>query len=197
MDFYYSSDRLKTRSGEKALVKAITYCVEAIHKPWEDIVILCIGTDRSTGDSYGPLTRRLLTRRSFPIPVFGTLDQPAHALTLEQIVLGIRMESSLVIAVDAQLGSPKAIGGIGVRSGPLKPGSALGKDLPDVGDVSIVGTVAEMGFAPFLMFQNAPLGLVFHMAEMIARTIRSAIKSVMPYQDARLEAASSLSARVR
>lgn len=197
MDFYFSSDRLKTRSGEKALRRAITYCVEAVQKPWKNVVIICIGTDRSTGDSYGPLTGRLLMRRSFTVPVFGTLDHPAHALTLEQIMSGIDDENTLVIAVDAQLGSPKTVGGIGVRNGPLKPGSALGKDLPYVGDVAIVGTVAEMSIAPFLMLQNAPLGLVFQMAELTARSIRFVIKKVEPYQDVRREAAPTLTARMR
>lgn len=196
MDFYFLSDRLKTRSGEKALIQAITCCADAVQKPWKDIVVICIGTDRSTGDSFGPLTGRLLTRRSFNVPVLGTLDQPVHALTLERTLLDID-ERSLVIAVDSQLGNAQSVGGIGVRNGPLRPGAALGKDLPHVGDVSIVGTVAEMNISPFHTLQNVPLGLVFQMAELTAKTIRAAIKKVELSTDARREAAPSLNARMK
>lgn len=196
MDFYFLSDRLKTRSGEKALIQAITCCADAVQKPWKDIVVICIGTDRSTGDSFGPLTGRLLTRRSFNVPVLGTLDQPVHALTLERTLLDID-ERSLVIAVDSQLGNAQSVGGIGVRNGSLRPGAALGKDLPHVGDVSIVGTVAEMNISPFHTLQNVPLGLVFQMAELTAKTIRAAIKKVELSKDARREAAPSLTKCMR
>lgn len=198
MDFYFLSDRLKTRSGEKALIQAITCCADAVQKPWKDIIIICIGTDRSTGDSFGPLTGRLLKRRSFNfnVPVLGTLDQPVHALTLERTLLNID-ERSLVIAVDSQLGNAQSVGGIGVRNGSLRPGAALGKDLPHVGDISIVGTVAEMNISPFHTLQNVPLGLAFQMAELTAKTIRAAIKKVELSKEALREAAPSLNARMK
>src|SRR5690625_2282795 len=51
----------------------------------QDIVAICIGTDRSTGDSLGPLTGTFLSRfRPKNIHVYGTLHHPVHALNLEE-----------------------------------------------------------------------------------------------------------------
>ncbi|MFR3322802.1 MAG: DUF1256 domain-containing protein [Lachnospiraceae bacterium] len=53
-------------------------------------VILCIGTDRLIGDSLGPLTGSLLQRAHCPLPVYGTLAQPVHALNLADFLAEIR-----------------------------------------------------------------------------------------------------------
>ena len=47
-------------------------------------VLLCIGSDRVTGDSLGPMVGSPLEERyKKSIPVFGTLKMPVHALNLE------------------------------------------------------------------------------------------------------------------
>ena len=44
---------------------------------------LCIGSDRITGDSLGPLIgHRLTAYRGLGFYVYGTLDDPVHALNL-------------------------------------------------------------------------------------------------------------------
>ncbi|MDI3279813.1 MAG: DUF1256 domain-containing protein, partial [Bacillota bacterium] len=51
--------------------------------PDRELVTLCIGTDRSTGDALGPLTgSKLLERGKDVLLVYGTLDQPVHAANL-------------------------------------------------------------------------------------------------------------------
>ena len=48
-------------------------------------VLLCIGSDRVTGDSLGPMVGSALEERyKKSIPVFGTLKMPVHALNLEE-----------------------------------------------------------------------------------------------------------------
>ena len=57
------------------------------HIPFEshELIFFCIGTDRSTGDALGPLTGSHLTESPlFPFPVVGTLENPLHALNLQQ-----------------------------------------------------------------------------------------------------------------
>ena len=55
-------------------------------------MFLCIGTDRSTGDSLGPLVGHKLRRRSLRgAAVIGTLDKPVHAMNLELYVRYIRL----------------------------------------------------------------------------------------------------------
>ncbi|WDC85687.1 DUF1256 domain-containing protein [Caloramator sp. mosi_1] len=50
------------------------------------LVILCIGTDRSTGDCLGPLVGYKLNRLTLNknIDIFGTLNTPVHAKNLDE-----------------------------------------------------------------------------------------------------------------
>ena len=49
----------------------------------ENTIIICIGTDRCIGDSLGPLIGTFLKEKQFPLPVYGTISEPIHALNLE------------------------------------------------------------------------------------------------------------------
>ena len=49
------------------------------------LILVCIGTDRSTGDALGPLVGTKLEQIDIKnLQVFGTLDEPVHALNLEE-----------------------------------------------------------------------------------------------------------------
>ena len=49
------------------------------------VVFLCIGTDRSTGDSLGPLIgSRLEAEEISNVVVIGTLEHPVHAVNLDR-----------------------------------------------------------------------------------------------------------------
>ncbi|MGO4375979.1 DUF1256 domain-containing protein, partial [Paenibacillus sp. MCAF20] len=81
----------------------------AKHQPDRNrIVFICIGTDRSTGDAFGPLVGTLLQERGWP-RVIGTLAEPCDAHSVLQAQASIE-EGDTVIAVDACLGHPKSIG---------------------------------------------------------------------------------------
>ena len=52
---------------------------EMEEKGKEGVMFLCIGTDRSTGDSLGPLVGHKLRRQRLKgAAVIGTLDKPVH-----------------------------------------------------------------------------------------------------------------------
>ncbi|OPX42090.1 hypothetical protein CLHUN_39950 [Ruminiclostridium hungatei] len=140
-----------------------------------DIVIVCIGTDRSTGDSLGPIIgHKLRGLRQDRIHVFGNLDIPVHAKNLEEITKQIYSshDNPFVIAVDACLGKVEHVGHITVGQGPLKPGSAVNKDLQPIGDMHITGIVNFSGFMDFLILQNTRLGTVMKMADLISGGIK-------------------------
>ena len=66
-------------------------------------VYLCIGSDRVTGDSLGPMVGSALEERyKKSIPVFGTLKMPVHALNLEETIDAIHLHfpDHPLIAVD-------------------------------------------------------------------------------------------------
>jgi putative sporulation protein YyaC len=80
-------------------------------------------------------------------------------------------ENPLTVAIDASLGNSNRIGFINVKKGGLKPGTALNKDLPEVGDFHISGVVNVGGYLEQMVLQNTRLFLVYRMAEIIARSI--------------------------
>lgn len=143
----------------------------------QPVVVVCIGTDRSTGDSLGPLIGSTLKEINYlPFHVYGTLEQPVHAVNLEKILTEIQTNhvNPYIISIDACLGRHKNIGMIQVGKGPLKPGAGVNKELPSVGDMHITGIVNVSGFMEFFVLQNTRLNLVFHMAKTIASGIHLA-----------------------
>lgn len=137
----------------------------------KDIIILCIGTDRSTGDSLGPLTGTKFRLLNDHPHIFGTLDDPVHATNLPSTLAQIREQyaSPYIVAVDACLGRIENIGYVTIGKGSLKPGAAVNKDLPPVGDMYITGIVNVGGFMEHLVLQSTRLNLVMRMADTIAQ----------------------------
>lgn len=143
----------------------------------EDIdsaTILCIGTDRSTGDALGPMTGTLLKEMN---PLFlnirGTLAEPVHALNLDVMLKEMNrdLKGTFVIAIDASLGQLQSIGQFQYGSGSIMPGTALKKQLPSVGDAFITGVVNISGMMEYSVLQSTRLSLVYNMAETLAETL--------------------------
>ncbi|MCX7885125.1 MAG: spore protease YyaC [Caloramator sp.] len=151
-------------------------------KNLENIIILCIGTDRSTGDCLGPLVGDKLSRilKKPYIHIFGTLKEPIHAKNLETKINDIytSYNNPLVIAVDASLGKFENIGKINIFNGPLFPGAGVNKNLISVGDISITGIVNISGFMEYLILQSTRLSLVMQLADTISLSIFSAFKKI-------------------
>lgn len=137
-------------------------------------VILCIGTDRSTGDALGPLIGTQLSRQNLPqLHVYGTLDEPVHATNLEENIHNIHQTflNPFIIAVDACLGRMDSVGFITLADGPLKPGAGVHKQLPEVGEAHMTGIVNVGGFMEYMVLQNTRLNLVWRMSENICSLI--------------------------
>jgi len=156
--------------------------------PERRIVIVCVGTDRSTGDSLGPLVGSSLSRVANPaFDLYGTLEEPVHAMNLSDTLLRILRSSKnpFVIAVDACLGQVSSVGCIQIGTGPVRPGAGVNKDLPPVGDMHMTGIVNVGGFMEYFVLQNTRLNLVIKMADIISESIRLAISrtrgSVIPF----------------
>lgn len=148
---------------------------QELRKGYENIVLLCIGTDRSTGDSLGPLVGYKLSAMKYDdIFVHGTLENPVHAKNINNVSNHIKnnYSSPLIIAVDACLGQMEHIGYISVGKGSIKPGSAVKKDISPVGDIYITGVVNFCGALDFLVLQNTRLNVVMRMADIISSGIR-------------------------
>lgn len=138
------------------------------------ILVLCIGTDRSTGDSLGPLIGyKLKEQQVRRIQIMGTLDRPVHAMNLEQSMAVIRMRypNHVIVAVDASIGSQDHVGCITLGKGALRPGLGVCKDLEAVGDIFITGIVGGYGSYDPLMLQSVRLAMVMKMADRICESV--------------------------
>ena len=133
--------------------------------PYDSVCFICIGTDRSTGDSFGPLVGTALEKKGYQ--VFGTLKYPVHAMNLEETIAKLP-KGKTIIAVDAALGKMESVGNIKVEAGAIKPGTGVGKELPSVGDYRIKGVVNVGGYMEYLVLQNTRLNVVM---EMVDKTI--------------------------
>lgn len=140
-------------------------------------IILCIGTDRCIGDALGPITGSILKKSNPSITVYGTIENPIHALNISSSIDEIKKThpDSFIVAVDASLGSIDEIGNIIIRKGPLYPGKGVGKKLPAVGDLSIIGIVADVSCDIASTIHNIRLHFIISMAEVIANIIIEAL----------------------
>lgn len=140
------------------------------------LILLCIGTDRSTGDCLGPLVgSKLLSSGQKLLQVYGTLERPVHAKNLDQVLQEIQQtyHDPFIIAIDACLGNLENVGCITIGDGSLQPGAGVNKNLPPVGHLHITGTVNVGGFMEYLVLQNTRLNLVMRMADFIAEGFQS------------------------
>lgn len=138
-------------------------------------VILCIGTDRVTGDCLGPLAGTFLKayEPANHLPVYGTLEAPVHALNLNEIQNQIKKKHphNPIIAVDASLGTKKHLGYITFGQGCLQPGAGVHKKLTAVGDIFITGIINTAVPEAQTALQNTRLATVADMACCIAHGI--------------------------
>nr|WP_156906656.1 spore protease YyaC [Alteribacter aurantiacus] len=146
-----------------------------------DLVIVCIGSDRSTGDSLGPLIGTKLADQPIRrFHVYGTLEHPVHAVNLEETLelIANTHTNPLILAIDACLGRSTSVGYVCLADGPLKPGSAVKKQLPPVGDLHMTGIVNVGGFMEMMVLQNTRLAVVMDMAEVMAMSIIRATRGL-------------------
>ncbi|HBN12594.1 MAG TPA: spore protease YyaC [Clostridiales bacterium] len=142
-------------------------------------VVLCIGSDLSIGDSLGPITGTKLksSLSGLNCYVYGTLAKPitAHEVKYMNEFLKLTHPDSPIIAVDAAVGLAGDIGLIKISRRGLKPGSGANKKLAKVGDVSIMGIIAEQSLFNYSLFSATRLNMIYKMSEIIAEGITSFI----------------------
>ena len=181
MSDYFSVDSASPNSYEE--VRDYLYNeLKPIIESDRTIIFLCIGTDRSTGDSLGPLVGyklNCLKRKNFYI--YGSLENPIHSKNITTIMdrISQNFENPFIIGIDASLGSFQNVGKIFIDHKPLFPGLALNKNLPPIGEMSITGVVNISGNSEFMVLQNTRLYTVMCLADSISKGIHHFIlKSV-------------------
>lgn len=143
-------------------------------------VVLCIGSDRLTGDCLGPITgSRLSARLGDRVSVYGTLESPVHALNLREVVEKINKSHAnpYIIAIDACLGTH--IGSVTLSEGSLVPGAGLNKTLSAVGQLAITGIVGSCHGNTLNNLSTVRLGSVISLSEIISTALENSLTSAI------------------
>ncbi|WP_299092602.1 spore protease YyaC [uncultured Metabacillus sp.] len=168
-----SNDRTEEKDIARLALK-IKEIIEDSSCDEKDVVFLCIGSDRYVGDSLGPLVGTMLKENQVPFRVYGTLEEPVHAFNLKGIVKEIKKQfkKSLIFSIDAAIGKENHVGYVLFKEGPLLPGKAVEKMLPEVGDYHFVGIVNYIDPLPTSQFLNdTRLFTVMNLAKTIVKVI--------------------------
>lgn len=135
-------------------------------------VIVCIGSDLAIGDSLGPITGSMLKFKTQGVKSFlyGTLAAPVTAKEIRYMRTFLKEThpGSQVIAIDAAVGNEGDIGLVKLNDTPLHPGAGANKRLGALGDISVMGVVAEKSVSNYGLLNTTRLNLVYTMAEMIS-----------------------------
>lgn len=140
-------------------------------------VFMCIGTEKVFSDSLGPRVGSLLNQELNAF-VYGMREQNITAENLlycYNFIKALHPDSSVVV-VDAAVGASEQVGNVQLCDGGILPGAATNKNLPEVGDVGIIGIVAERGMGDFYTLNSDKDKLVGKVAKFIADVIVAATK---------------------
>lgn len=177
MEYSFNLFNALAPSGEViALKKLLSGCKEPP-------VVVCIGSDLSVGDSLGPVTGTKLKEKlaGLNVYVYGTLARPitAHEVKYTNQFLKNTHPGSPIIAIDAAVGAAGDIGLIKIAGRGLTPGSGANKRLAKIGDVSVMGIVAEKSLFNYSLFSATRLNVVYKMAEIISEGVATFLIDVL------------------
>ncbi len=143
------------------------------------VVFVCVGSDLAIGDSLGPIAGSMLKYKTQGLNTFlyGTLSTPITAKEIKHLRTFLKETHGdcPIVAIDAAVGEKGDIGLIKLSNKPLYPGAGANKKLGAVGDISIMGIVAEKSIANYSLLNATRLNLVYAMAEIISEGVASVL----------------------
>lgn len=152
-------------------------------RSYSNIIFLCIGAQRLTGDAFGALVGTRLTnllRNARKLNVIGTLDNTVSLCNINCVLENIRNNytNPFIIAIDAALSITDNIGKIFVAEGGVKLGSSLNRQSITIGDMSIRGIVGKNcrnANQNLMVLKNVPLNRVVNLADIVSSGIYNTI----------------------
>lgn len=138
-------------------------------------VIVCIGSDLVIGDALGPITGTLIKSKTEGLPcyVYGCLSTPVTAKEVKYVNSFLRRThpGRKVIAIDAAVGEDGDIGLIKISDTALRPGSGAHKKLGKVGDISVLGVIAEKSLFNYSVLNSTRLNVIYTMSQIISDAV--------------------------
>ena len=168
---------VQKNTKESEIEKISNKLIEVLSQTPKEKIFLCVGSDRSTGDSLGPLVGTMLKEKNIPFPVYGTLEEPVHALNIKKVLkdIHIRYEDPFIFGIDACLGDEERIGSVFIKEGAFIPGNAVNNVLPSVGNYHLKAIVNYLDpISPVQSLNSTRLYTVKILAEIITEIITKA-----------------------
>ncbi|NLC88279.1 MAG: spore protease YyaC [Clostridiaceae bacterium] len=186
MKYYLYIDEEKQKREELVnKIRTILY-KEKIKRNYLDIVFLCIGTDRATGDCFGPLVgsnlKDILEKYNiYNINIYGTLEKNISYTNINETIKLINKthKNPYIIVIDAALSKKENIGKIFIKEDKTILGKGLNKNRIEIGNISIKGVVGKDYKIPnynFNILQNVSLSKVLKLANIVSDGIIEAIR---------------------
>lgn len=183
-DYYEDEEYIKKEEFISDLEKILYK--EKCKKSYLDLVFLCIGTDRMTGDCFGPLVgtkikEKIENNNIFNINIYGSLEENVSYTNIDETLNKIKKKhpNSYIIAIDAALSKKENIGKIFVNEGKLTLARGLNKNKIQVGNANIkavVGKDYKLSNYNFIALQNISLNSVIKLADIVSEGIIDVIK---------------------
>lgn len=147
--------------------------LQKMHKKNQPLVLICVGSDRATGDCLGPIVGQFFKNSSI-YSVYGTLQVPIHAKNINTIIKYVYnfYEDPFIIAIDSCLGFQEHIGYVTLSTLPLAPGQGVCKNLSSFGNLSITGIVDIFSESDPGVIQTTRLKTVMDLASFIINGIQ-------------------------
>ncbi len=143
----------------------------------ENVVVVCIGSEKIAGDSLAPLVGdELRERYAVKNFVYGTTDESINGRNYDEwleFILKVH-KGAKILAVDAGLGVVASVGKIRLTTG-VVPKKAVTGGGKTVGDAGLVGIVGEVSDNPLGALLSVSADEVQKMAKKIAFVIFSAL----------------------
>lgn len=145
-------------------------------------VILCIGTNKIMGDSLGPTVGDLLIMEyNINAYVYGHTARPINGVNYTDYLKHINShhKNNLIIAIDACMGKLDDIGKIKCSLNGIAAGGALKKGYKRVGDIGILGIVAQAKNGDNLsVLKNVNGNLIQQLSRSIANMVYKLVEDI-------------------
>ncbi len=149
-------------------------------------IVVCVGSDLAIGDSLGPIVGSMLRYKTQGLHsfIYGTLSSPVTAKEIKYLRSHLKHTHKYqpIIVVDAAVGNQGDIGTIKISDSPLFPGAGANKKLGSIGDLSVMGIVAEKSIANYALLNTTRLNLVYSMSEIIASALANVLYNLQETQ---------------
>ena len=160
----------------KSIKKATSYLKRlAVQSP----IFLCIGTMSVLADSIGPQVGTLLNANmSHPLTVYGATSNAITAQNLQQAYAFVKSmhPNSTIVVVDSAVGTPDQIGKVQIAPFGVQAGKATGKSFQPMGDISIVGIVANKNMKDFYTPTRRQQNTVDTLCRLISNSILQSLQ---------------------